>query len=124
MHTIILASTQVDQWQRFSDTLRADTGADVVKVRSAAEALDAAQALSPLAVVIDAELGDMTGVELARRLLAVNATINTALISSKSDDVFHSETEGLGILMKLSPIPTTAEAGRFARSLRQVIGAV
>ena len=124
MHTIILASSRLDRWQVFSDALRADIQADIVKVRSAAEALQAAQTLNPLAVAIDSELGDLPGVELVRRLLGINAMINTALTSEKPEEIFHAETEGLGILMRLSPLPTSAEAGRFAQCLRQVAGAV
>jgi len=124
MHTIILASSRIDQWQVFSDALRADIQANIVKVRSAAEALQAAQTLSPLAVAIDTELGDLAGVELVRRLLGINAMINTALASEKPEEIFHAETEGLGILMQLSPLPTPAEAGRLAERLRQVAGTV
>ena len=122
MHTIILASPRSDQWQAFADALRVHTQANIVKVRSADEALDTARALNPLAVAIDAELGDLPGVELVRRLLGVNAMINTALASGETEEIFHDETEGLGILMKLSPLPTPTEAGRFAERLRQVTG--
>ena len=124
MHTIILASLRVDQWQTFSDALQAATRADIVKVRSGAEALKAAQKLNPMAVAIDAELDDLAGVELVRQLLGINAMINTALASEKPEEIFHKETEGLGILMQLSSLPTSAEAGRFAERLRQVAGAV
>ena len=124
MQTIILVSPRVDQWEAFSDALRAGVQANVVKVRTGSEALEAAQRLKPMAVAMDAELADFSGVELVRRLLQINAMINTALTSDKSEEIFHEETEGLGILMKLSPLPTSAEAGRFAESLRQVTGAV
>ena len=124
MQTIILVSPRVDQWGAFSDALRAGVQANVVKVRTGSEALEAAQRLKPMAVAMDAELADFSGVELVRRLLQINAMINTALTSDKSEEIFHEETEGLGILMKLSPLPTSAEAGRFAESLRQVTGAV
>jgi CheY-like chemotaxis protein len=124
MQTIILASPRVDQWQAFSDALRAGFQANVVKVRTGAEALEAVQTLKPMAVATDAELDDFSGIELVRRLLQINAMINTALASDKPEEIFHEETEGLGILMKLSPLPTSAEAGRLAESLRQVTGAI
>lgn len=124
MQTIILASPRVDQWQAFSDALRSGAQANVVKVRTGAEALEAAQTLKPMAVAMDAELDDFSGIELVRRLLQINAMINTALASDKPEEIFHEETEGLGILMKLSLLPTSAEAGRLAECLRQVTGAV
>jgi hypothetical protein len=124
MRTIILASPEVDQWQAFSEALQTAARADIVIVRSAAQALEAAQTLKPLAVAVGAKFSDLEGVELVRRLLRVDAMINTALASSDPEDIFHEATEGLGILMKLSPLPTPAEAGRLARFLGQVTGAV
>jgi hypothetical protein len=124
MLTIILASPQVEQWQAFSDALAAGIPSDIVTVRSAADAIDAAQNLRPQLVVVDAELGDQTAVELIRRLLGIDAMINTAVASAEAEAIFHEETEGLGILMKLSPVPTSAEAGDLIESLRQATGVV
>jgi CheY-like chemotaxis protein len=122
MLTIVLASPRVDQWQAFSDILASGTQADIVTVRTAADAIEAAQSLHPQLVVIDAELGDLTVAELIRRLLSIDAMINTAVASAEAEAVFHEETEGLGILMKLSPLPTAAEAGYLSEGLRQVTG--
>jgi CheY-like chemotaxis protein len=122
MSTIILASPRVDQWQAFSDALAAGIRTDIVAVRSAADAVEAAQRLRPQLVVIDAELGDQTAADLIRRLLGIDAMINTAVASAEAEAIFHEETEGLGILMKLSPLPTSAEAGRLVECLRQVTG--
>jgi CheY-like chemotaxis protein len=124
MHTIILASPQVDQWQAFADALGSGIQADIVKVRSALDAIEAAQSLRPQLVVIDAEIGDLSVTELIRRLLGIDAMINTAVASAEAEAIFHEENEGLGILMKLPPLPTSAEAGRLAECLRQVTGVV
>jgi len=124
MQTIVLASPQVDRWQAFSNALTSIIQADIVTVRSAADAIEAAQTLHPQLVVVDAELGDLTAAELIRRLLGIDAMINTAVASGEAEAIFHEETEGLGILMKLSPLPTSAEAGRLAECLRQVTGIV
>lgn len=124
MKTIILASPQIEQWQEFSDALQTDARFNIVKVRSGAEAIEAARTVKTLAVAVDADLGDLPGIELVRRLIGIDAMINTALASDAPEEQFHEETEGLGILMKLSPLPNSAEAGRFAECLRQVTGAV
>jgi DNA-binding NtrC family response regulator len=124
MQTIILASPQVDQWQAFCDALQIETQAEIVKVRSGVRALEAAQKLNPLAVVVDETLGDCSGIELVQRLLSLNAMIHTAMASNHPEAIFHETTEGLGILMQLPPLPTPAEAGRFAACLRQVAGAI
>jgi len=124
MQTIVLASPQVDRWQTFSDALAAGIQADIVTVRSAADAIEATHKLRPQLVVIDDQVGDLTTVELIRRLLGIDAMINTAVASAQAEAIFHEETEGLGILMKLSPLPTSAEAGRLVECFRQVTGVV
>lgn len=123
MPTIILVSSRADRWREFTDALQSRMGVEIVNACSAAEALDAAQKLNPLAVVIDDQPGDLSAADLVRSLLGINAMINTAVASSKPGEIFHSETEGLGILLQLSPVPIPAEAGRLAESLRQVTGA-
>lgn len=122
MSIIILVSSRPDRWREFSDALQADLQTEIVNVRSGTEALKAAQKHNPLAAVIDVEICDHSAVDLVRRLLSVDAMINTALASEKPEEIFHAETEGLGILMKLSTFPTPAEASRFAQCLRQVSG--
>jgi CheY-like chemotaxis protein len=117
MQTIVLASPQVDRWQAFSDALGARIQSDITTVRSGADAIEAAKTLHPRLVVIDAGLGDMTAVELIRCLLGIDAMINTAVASAESEAIFHEATEGLGILMKLSPLPSPSEAGRLAECL-------
>jgi CheY-like chemotaxis protein len=122
MQTIVLASPQVERWKPFSDALGARIQADIVIVRSGADAIEAAKTRHPQLVVIDAELGDLSAVELIRRLLGIDAMINTAVASAEAEAIFHEETEGLGILMKLPPLPTPAEAGRLAECLDQLQG--
>jgi DNA-binding NarL/FixJ family response regulator len=124
MLTIILASPQVDQWQAFSDALASRIQADMVTVRTAADAIEAAQMLKPQLVVIDDGLGDLTAVDLIRRLLSIDAMIHAAVASAETEAIFHEATEGLGILMKLSPLPTSAEAGRLAECLDQLQGCI
>jgi two-component SAPR family response regulator len=52
--------------------------------------------------VIDENIIDMTGLELVKKLITVNPTVNCALVSSLSPEDYHEETEGLGLLMQLS----------------------
>ena len=125
MRSILIVTPQNDLWKPFVDALQMTIpAADITRIETGLDALEVAHQLNPLAMVIDEQLADMTGVELVKRLLPINAMISTALASDHPEDVFHDETEGLGILMKLSLIPTSAEAGRFAKCLKQVTGAI
>lgn len=52
-------------------------------------------------VITDEKIGDMTGLDFAARLVAVNPMINCALISQLSPEKFHEVSEGLGVLAQL-----------------------
>ena len=73
-------------------------------------------------VVTDERLGDMTGLELVGRLVAVNPMINSAAVSSLSKEAYHEASEGLGILMQLPPSPGRADAKRLMAHLNQILG--
>jgi DNA-binding NtrC family response regulator len=73
-------------------------------------------------VVTDERLGDMTGLELVGRLVAVNPMINSAAVSSLSKEAYHEASEGLGILMQLPPKPGRADGQRLMAHLNQILG--
>lgn len=124
MGSVVLVSPDVDRWEEFAQALRKQIKVDIIKVRTGRQALETARTVNPLAMAIDVSLDDMSGTELIKQLLGINAMINTALASDQPEEIFHEQTEGLGILMKLSLKPNPAEAGRLAECLRQVTGAV
>ena len=72
-------------------------------------------------VVADETLGDMTGLEFIRRVIAVNPMINCAVVSSLSPAAYHEASEGLGILMPLPPNPGEVEGQRLMADLKQVL---
>ena len=73
-------------------------------------------------VVTNERLGDMTGLELIRRLVAVNPMINSAAVSSLSKEAYHEASEGLGILMQLPSKPGRADGQRLMAHLNQILG--
>jgi CheY-like chemotaxis protein len=72
-------------------------------------------------VLADEILGDMTGLDLIKRLVAINPMINCAVVSSLSKEDFHETSEGLGILMQLPPNPSWADGERLMAHLNQVL---
>jgi DNA-binding response OmpR family regulator len=121
MKSIVIVSQELDKWGAFTAELGNQCQMDVTYVRSGSEALAAAQEKKPIAVVIDQDLGDMTGMGLVSQLLQINAFINVALVSEQSEEVFHEATEGLGILMQLPPRPDAQAADDFSKRLTGVI---
>ena len=60
--------------------------------------------------------------ELTEDLLAVNASLNMAVITALAPEAFHEATEGLGILCALPAKPTVAEVDALLARLEAVGG--
>lgn len=97
-----------------------DLGFSVVSASSGSEALESVRQTPPVLLVCGHKLPDMTGLELAGRLVWVNALVNCAVVSDLSDEDFHEAAEGLGLLTKLPPDPGTEEAKALFDALASV----
>jgi hypothetical protein len=62
----------------------------------------------------------MSGLELIRRILPVNALIPTVVLSDLAPDAFHEAAEGLGIAAQLPPHPAARDAEDMLRRLRRL----
>ncbi len=62
------------------------------------------------------------GLGFARTFAARFPLINCAVTSASPPDVFHEETEGLGIVMQLPPEPQADDAARLFAVLRKISG--
>jgi DNA-binding response OmpR family regulator len=120
MLNILLVSPQQERFEGLRETLNAIHPVTAEQAADGQAALKLVRKNAVDLVVIDEALGDMAGVELVRRLLEVNAMIHTALVSSLSPEVFHERTEGLGILMPLSPACGPEDAGALSECLRRL----
>jgi len=75
-------------------------------------------------VVTDEELGDMTGLEFARRLISLNPMINCATVSGLEPERFREVSEGLGLMDQLPTRPGKEDAERLLRNLRLIKGEI
>jgi len=73
-------------------------------------------------VITDEKLDDMTGLELADRLLSVNPRINCASVSRLSPENFHDKSEGLGLMAQLPVQPGKEDAEKLIKRLRHLKG--
>ena len=121
MGPIVIVSPQAEKWKDFTKELGHRCSTDVIEVRSDAEALDTVREKKPIILIIDQDLGDRPGIELVPQLLQINAMIHTALVSDQPEEIFHDQTEGLGILMQLSPYPDRQAAVQLYERLAGVI---
>ena len=85
------------------------------------------QALSKLSernydlVVTDENLGDMTGLEFIKALIAQKPMVNCAVVSSLLPEDFHEASEGLGILMQLPVNPGPECAEELLEHLKKIL---
>jgi DNA-binding NarL/FixJ family response regulator len=91
-------------------------------VVSGAEALETAHNAAPHLVIIDDRLPDTAPLDLAQKLLLVNAMVNTAMINTLSEEEFHEASEGLGVLARLPGEPGETDVADLLGKLRMVLG--
>ncbi|HQN19339.1 MAG TPA: response regulator [Syntrophobacteraceae bacterium] len=122
MLRILLVSARREAFRSFTQTLSLDPEVRIEVVPSGAEALAAVRIASPQLAVIDSELPDTDAMLLVRDLMMVNAMINTAVVSSLSEEQFHEVSEGLGVLARLPLVPGKRDATELLEKLRKVTG--
>ena len=123
MYKIVIVTSRKGDFGKFGEALKsAEKDISLQWVHSGAEALAVASEAIPELLVIDETLEDMDGLTLVRKLLGINAMINTALVSPLSSSEFHEATEGLGILNNLPIVPGEADAQDTLTRLVEVVG--
>lgn len=123
MLNIILASNRPAALHIFTATLSSDPEVALNCVASGNEAMEAVSTSSPHLVVVDSYLPDIEPLSFVRKLLMVNAMVNTAVISLLDEEEFHEASEGLGVLGRLPVEPGGSDAVDLLQRLRNVIGA-
>ena len=61
-------------------------------------------------VIVDEQLGDMSGIAFVEQLVKIYPLVNTAIVNVLTDEEFHEATEGLGVLMQLPAPPQGKDA--------------
>ena len=87
---------------------------------SGQKALDKLSETSVDLVVTGKELGDMTGLEFAEKLIRVNPMINCAVLSPLPSDEFHEASEGLGVFAQLPLRPAKEDAEKLLKRLKKL----
>jgi CheY-like chemotaxis protein len=77
---------------------------------------------APDLLVSDEQVGDISGLELLKKMIRVNPMINSAIVSSLSPDEFHEASEGLGVMAQLPVKPEAMHADELLNRLREIAG--
>jgi CheY-like chemotaxis protein len=122
MLKLLLVSRNIDSLSGLSMALRGQGDIELEVSPSGEEALARLSGKAFDLVVADENLGDMTALELSRRLLKINPMINCAVVSSLSPEEFHEASEGLGIMTQLPQDPGAKDADMLISTLKQIKG--
>ncbi len=110
MIEIVIVASSTEKFQTLVDELESTPKVHTGWAKTSVEAIELASTSTPGLMIIDAQVGDKSGLDIARELIMVNAGINMAVISDQTADEFHAVSEGLGILAQLPPNPGISEA--------------
>jgi DNA-binding NarL/FixJ family response regulator len=121
MLRIIVATDRPQALQAFTTALSSNPEIHLECVGTGAEALEAVRVSAPQLVIIDKNFCDSNPLELVSKLLRLNAMVNTAVVSSLSEEEFHEASEGLGILARLPAEPGEDDVADLLRRLKTVL---
>jgi len=120
MYKLLLVTTNKDSLSALASALEKHSEADLSWAESGGKALEIASDIPVDLVVTDEKLGDMTGLQLAFKLLSINPMINCAAVSSLSHDDFHEASEGLGLLAQLPFQPGAEQTEALLQRLKDL----
>ena len=120
MLKLLLVSPDKDSLSDLASALAKHGDVDLSWAESGGKALDIVSGTAVDLVVSDERIGDMTGLELAERLLSVNPMINCASVSPLSPEDFHEASEGLGLMAQLPIRPGEEEAKDLLQRLKNL----
>ncbi len=124
MRKILIISERQEKLADFTKALEKDREVDLLTATAVEDAINMAEYHAPALIVVDEQVGDLSGVDLVRRLIGVNAFLNTAVLSASTDEDFHLRSEGLGILARLPIQPGDKDALRMLELLRSLMSTI
>ena len=120
--TLLLVSPDRDPLSQFASKLQEEEDVDLFWAESGQAALDRVAEGDIKLVVTDEHLGDMTGLELASKMLRIDPRVNCAAMSPLSPADFHEAGEGLGLMARLPVQPGREDAQVLLQHLRNIMG--
>jgi len=120
MNRILVVSPKRDALSVLASTLKNHNDVELFWLESGGKALASVSDTVFDLVVTEERLEDMTGFELAGRLISVNPMINCAVISALSPEEFHEAGEGLGLMAQLPVQPSKEQTEELLLRLKNL----
>jgi CheY-like chemotaxis protein len=118
MIKLLLVTLDKESFRDFTLALAQNDDVELSRSESGQEALAILSENLFDLVIVDENVGDMTGIEFMKKLLSINPMINCAAVSPLPDDAFHEVSEGLGVLVQLPVKPGKPDAENLLKRLK------
>jgi len=120
MIKLLLVTPERKPFSEFTSALEKNDDVELSWASTGHEALEALSVNPVDLVIVNENIGDMTGIEFMKKLLSINPMINCAAVSPLSPDEFHEASEGLGVLVQLPVDPGELEAEDLLKRLKNL----
>ena len=120
MIKILLVTSEREPFSEFARVLKQKDDIELTWTETGQEALEAISGNPVDLVIVNENIGDMTGIEFMKKLLPINPMINSAAVSPLSPEEFHEASEGLGVLVQLPVDPGKFEAEDLLKRLKNL----
>jgi len=120
MIKILLVTSEREPFSEFATVLKKKDNVELFWASTGHEALAVVSENPVDLVVVNENIGDMTGIEFMKKLLPINPMINSAAVSPLSPEEFHEASEGLGVLMQLPVSPGRLDAENLLQRLNDL----
>ena len=120
MIKILLVTSEREPFSGFTKMLKQKDDVELSWAANGQEALEEIPDTPVDLVVVNENIGDMTGIEFMKKLLPINPMINCAAVSPLPPEEFHEASEGLGVLVQLPVDPGKLEAEDLLKRLKKL----
>jgi len=120
MIKILLVTSEREPFSEFDRVLKKKDDVELSWASTGQEALETISENPVDLVIVNENIGDMTGIEFMKKLLPINPMINCAAVSPLSPEEFHEASEGLGVLMQLPVSPGRLDAENLLQRLNDL----
>jgi two-component SAPR family response regulator len=117
MIKILLVTSEREPFSEFAKMLKQKDDVELSWASTGQEALEAISDNPVDLVIVNENIGNMTGIEFMKKLLPINPMINCAAVSPLPPEEFHEASEGLGVLVQLPVSPGTPDAENLLKRL-------
>jgi DNA-binding response OmpR family regulator len=119
---ILIVTTREADFFAFSQALAREVEkAELLFTDNWTNLLAAVKVMAPSFVILDQGLPEGSPLELARKLITVNAMINIIVVTDLDGERFHEASEGLGVLAPLPVHPTAQDGEKLAKVVKRFL---